>query len=521
MIQYKQGIYLHQPQYPQLHKFYPTVCICDRVEFCRRLKQTCKKLKNDVIQIVTFLIVSYNIKGKVMEEVPKAFNILKDFNLVWLDPNVNNSENSGYQLLLKAKFNEAFFVPNPSDVINVIDASSKPVVFISCGSSYEEVKASVQPKTYVVAIIIFCFYLEKFKHYKVECKKVVDVTNTFDNLEKALKNVHCEYMHFLRFYESRSEKTFYSQEDKDMIIESFKQEFGTDTFSVFYPLGMKLVNIKEMLTPKVFDEIEIAAKYDDELERDIELIKNVLDHLRKNNNMENIIESYTMEKLYYMLNRYLRYGKAEGFKLFKEYTFCLKGSMCELGIPVIEKGKKLYRGLELSEKFLNEYVNNTGKIVLLNAFTSTSTSIEEATEFARDNPTIFEITLVDLDEEFDKFITEFKFPEENGVFFPVDISEKSYFSKEKEVLFPPFYPMKIVKVCEVKINGKSYKKVIAEAPFSVCVAGKGWSNNFLKKFADNMEWNKIYLEKIAELIEKNVMDKLSIGNLSIQMNSKY
>eukprot|EP01022_Parablepharisma_sp_SALTPOND_P025304 TRINITY_DN585_c0_g1_i3.p1 TRINITY_DN585_c0_g1~~TRINITY_DN585_c0_g1_i3.p1 ORF type:complete len:457 (-),score=69.19 TRINITY_DN585_c0_g1_i3:374-1744(-) len=456
-----------------------------------------------------------------MEAVPKAFSILKDFNLVWFDPNVNNSKNSEYQLLLKAKFNEAFFVPNPSDVINVIDASSKPVVFISCGSSYKEVKASVQPKTYVVAIIIFCFDLEKFKHYKTECKKVIDVTNTFDNLEEALKNVHCEYMHFLRFYESRSEKTFYSHEDRYMIIKSFKQKLGTDAFSVFYPLGMKLVNIKEMLTPKVLDQIEIVAKGDSKLERHIELIKDVLDYLRKNNNMESIIESYKMGKLCYMLNLCLRHGMAEGFKLFKEYTFCLKGSMCELGIPVIEKGKKLYRSLELSAELLKEYKNNQSKIVLLNAFTSTSTNIEMATKFARDNATIFEITLVDLDEKFDKLITEFEFPEENGVFFPVDISGKSRIIGEEEVLFPPFYPMKIVDVYEDKINGKPYKKVIAEAPFSVCVAEKVWRGNLHRDDTNDMIWKKIYLEKTAELIEKNVMDKLSIGNLSIQMNSKY
>eukprot|EP01022_Parablepharisma_sp_SALTPOND_P025305 TRINITY_DN585_c0_g2_i1.p1 TRINITY_DN585_c0_g2~~TRINITY_DN585_c0_g2_i1.p1 ORF type:complete len:472 (-),score=47.62 TRINITY_DN585_c0_g2_i1:1533-2948(-) len=447
---------------------------------------------------------------------PKAASILRDFNIVWFDPNVNSSENTKYQSLLKAKFNEAAFVPNSSDVVKVIDASSKPVIFISCGSRYEEVKASVQSKNYVTAIIVFCLNPKKFKHYKTECKKVVDVTNTLENLEKALKNIHCEYVRFLRFYETCSVRTFYSLDDKEMVLKSLR----TYNFSIFYTLGMKKVNIAKMLSPEVLNKIAVAAKGDDKIKSDIPLITKILKDLHSSNDMKDIIKSYTMDKFYCMLNTYLRHEMAEGFNLFKEYIFCLKGSMCELGIPVIEKGKRLYRSLNLSAEFIKDYENNKGNIVLLNAFTSTSPDITVATKFAHEDATIFEITLVDIDKVFDKFINDFGLTEKNGVFFPVDIGSQSCYPNEKEVVFPPFYPMKIIDVCEDKINGKLYKKVIVEAPFSVCTGKNKFLEHYCKRARKDMKWNETSLEKFVELIEKKVINKLTIGNFLSYTNAQ-
>jgi hypothetical protein len=133
---------------------------------------------------------------------------------------------------------------------------------------------------------------------------------------------------------------------------------------------------------------------------------------------------------------------------------------------------------------------------------------------------ILELTTVNFDDSFAKFIASFGFPEENGVFFPVDICKFSRFQSEQEVLFPPFYPIKIKEVFNETCCNKSYTKIIAETPYSVSVAGKDFIKNILKGETKETDWNETYVESLFELIQKKVVDKLSIVKLEINKNKK-
>jgi hypothetical protein len=225
-----------------------------------------------------------------------------------------------------------------------------------------------------------------------------------------------------------------------------------------------------------------------------------------------------------MLNLYLRYGNEDGFKLFKEYMFCLKASICQLGEPIVGTGQKLYRGLTLSREFLEKYREKKEQIILLNAFTSTTLDKDKTIEFALrnkgENFVILEMTTVNFDDSFAQFIADFGFPEENGVFFPADISKYSAFPSEKEVLFPPFYPMKILDVFNETADNKSYSKIVAETPYSVSVAGKDLVKKIFKGETQENEWNEAYVESLFDLIHKKVVDKLSIVKLGINENKK-
>ena len=73
----------------------------------------------------------------------------------------------------------------------------------------------------------------------------MDITNTFDNLQDSLSDASAYDTRFLRFCDTREEKTFYSLEDKDAIIRSLSVAMQNESFSIFYPLGIRAVNIQE------------------------------------------------------------------------------------------------------------------------------------------------------------------------------------------------------------------------------------------------------------------------------------
>ena len=200
-----------------------------------------------------------------------------------------------------------------------------------------------------------------------------------------------------------------------------------------------------------------------------------------------------MENLYYMLNFYLRTGSTQAFDTFKEINFCLKASMCKEGNPITQLGV-VYRGLGLKAEFLRMYVENKGKCILLNGFTSTTVDKNEAIKFTLMAPhglkTLFEIQIVDFDESFAKFINDFGFPEENGVFFPVDINQYSCYPQEKEVLFPPFYPIRIINVQHME----GYYKIIAHSPSCVNAAGKDFLSNTRKVFYEKRAGKNVTLK---------------------------
>ena len=62
-------------------------------------------------------------------------------------------------------------------------------------------------------------------------------------------------------------------------------------------------------------------------------------------------------------------------------------------------------------------------------------------------------------------------------FSPVDINQFSSFPEEKEVLFPPFYPIRIINV----LQEENYYRIIALAPTCVNIAGKDFLSQVTKQ----------------------------------------
>ena len=107
------------------------------------------------------------------------------------------------------------------------------------------------------------------------------------------------------------------------------------------------------------------------------------------------------------------------------------------------------------------------------------------------------------------------FPEEIAVFFPVDISEYSIFHKQREVLFPPFYPIKIVDFKEEEPGPQEHVgkvRFFLETPSSVCVLGKNMKDKAGSgEDSGDDEGNKAYLNALFSLIKDQAIDKLCIS----------
>ncbi len=441
---------------------------------------------------------------------------LKEFAMLWYSPSVAPEDS------LKAKFNATIVLQHAEDAEPAVAKSDSPLVAIVAADRYVEVSTLLETRNCVVAIIVLGG-AGREREFKQKSEKVVAVTETIDGIEKMLGQVYAEYARFQRFFDGRAEKSFYGVEDRNTIISALRMKSRADEFTIFYPLGTKAVNIKDVLNAKVLDRIAETAKKETnaDVSRRAKAVCDTLDFLRSQADlsMKEVIASYTMQGVYFMLNLYLRYGKTEGLELFKEYMFCLKGSMCELGTPITEKDTMVYRGLKWDPKFLVEYENKKGQCVLLNGFVSTSMSREVAVGFADNGgngkgaSTVLEIRLVECDSSYLSFIKRFGFPEENGVFFPVNISEYSAYNNEKEVLFPPFYPMKIIDVGTEVIDGKTYSKIVAETPTCVNISGKSRLNNVLKAQTTDIDWKKQYIDSMLRLSERRIVSKLSLVNL--------
>ena len=443
---------------------------------------------------------------------------LSFYNVLWFDPRIWDQDYQKHKDDLKKLFNEAIFVSSFSEVKDQMGKTTKNVVFVSCGEKYDEVKDTVETHRKVIAICIFAQDLEKYKHLKTNQSKVVGVIDNFDNLNVILKDAVANDPRSLRFCDSRKEKTFHTIKDKDTIIKSLTVANESDSFSIFYPLGVRDEEVNKQLTGDVLKKIENTARNDETLKQNMarygpsymDVITQVTNYLYKSKRLVDVLKAYTMENLYYMMNLYLRFGTSQCFETFKEYIFCLKASMCIIGTPATNVAA-VYRGLGLSPEFLKLYVENKGKFILLNGFTSTTIDKDKAIEFTMRAPqgikTLYEISLVPFDESFSNFINDFGFPEENGVFFPVDISKVSVYDDEKEVLFPPFYPIKIINVRQEE----EYCKIIAQAPSLVSIAGKDFTF-YLNKIDKGKISGKHYNEDILDLTSKKIIDKLSLVN---------
>ena len=247
-----------------------------------------------------------------------------------------------------------------------------------------------------------------------------------------------------------------------------------------------------------------------------DLITNIesrMEELKKDLTFENLIKSFTREGLFQFLNFYLRKGKYEYFRIFREYMFCLRGSLIELGIPA-SGSSTIYGGLSLSKEDLKKWVASVNKIGLLPSFLYTTGNesvadnlIEIEQERNKDltNRSIIKLYIEQTDntEEFCEYFKKFQFNDNCGIFYPVDISNFSLNKMEEEVLFPPFYPFRIDHID--LIDGVHRINILL--PKKICLSSL--RNNLLGVTSASVDVGKEYVERACDLAVNGISTDLT------------
>ncbi len=451
--------------------------------------------------------------------LPAGKGIFKAFDCIWADPQANLAASDEVRSVLSDLFHHATFVDSAEEAEKTVASSTGPFVLLSCVELADQAKAVLGKFQHVVALYVLS--KEPIREINVGVTKPLYSITAPDQIDPTveMEKAASEYYRIQRFCDDSCYRSFYANDSDESLINALGAAAQRGKFSVFFPLGIRAVKLEECLSGENIDKVAEQVMGEILEEHEQGLIKGAIQTLKQDNSLEGIVKAYTMNGLHHALNVGLR--KGSGFETLLNYIFCLKGAMCEKGEPLQSQGTDaVYRYLKLDSKGLAQYQERQGNMVFMAGFTSATADQGRMKKFAwnesaKDN-VVLKIQMVEPSEEYNSVIEQLGFPEENGVFFPVNISKLSAHPEESEVLFPPFYPLRIIKVD----TSATPCTIVAQAPYCVNVAGKDWISVVRKSYSKEDIWNKAYLDTVLRLAKDKIISKLSIGTIRFVMHPR-
>ena len=364
-------------------------------------------------------------------------------------------------------------------------------------------------------------------HYKTEHNKVWDVVDSIQKVIESLREGWMKYIAHQRFGEIFTERTFYTMEDYEFLMENISLMTSShEGINIFFPLGFSAVYkqriqaLRKELKRVLREVVPIIMKKDKEegenmRERINELLNNEI-------TPEAILDAYMDEGLYLTFNEYLRSREGEKVAMFREFAFFLRGSMSHIGLPITKPNTKVFRGLTLSRNFADNWSLKKEKLILLPSYTSTSKKISVAKDFCNkvakvkgERKVLMEITFVDNQDMFLKEMEELTKEDELylGLYHGVDIAK---YSSEEEVLLPPLYPL-IIKDLE---ESKESDKILTVRCIAPLVLSFGQSRGWLCYYAGGVlgeegELREAIINKMIKLLKLGILTTLDLCNLYI------
>ena len=437
---------------------------------------------------------------------------LQGLYLIWFDPNIGSAENTGYKKDLDKLFKKKKYVNSRKALEAALKAVKNiPIIVISCGGKYEEIGELIENSSKVVMIAIFCFNLQLHLPKLKLHIKIAAVIDTFENLEKELKEGYKNYVRFsYKFHDNAEEQTFHELKDQQEILDGQGMEgiFFEDESNITYPLYYKAFNFEEEEWQEALKRISLASSNDNLCKSDErkDLAKRI-EELSKGRLPMDIISAYTDDGLYPMLGRAFRKGKKELLDLFRLFGFALRGSMGLLG-NFIDSGEILFRGLNLKEKHMKRWEDNLGKIVLLNGYTSTSLDKGLCLTGTFKGNCLMEFRFTKEVQIFEDSLDVFN-ELWSGYYSPVDIQKVSAIPGEREILFPPFYPIRIQKITPPHLHPDGIFHIVLLVPTYINIGEGGeWTSKSGKKMTKEMAG--AYVERLTILVENEQMTKVDL-----------
>ena len=489
----------------------------------------------------------------VTDKLPQIKKILKNLEsyfssqIVWFDPQVNYGDNYYFQKSLqKSSENPINCIDNPEEVNILVNnrITSPNIVLISSGKHYNKIQEAVENSSKVRMVILFCNKPKRHMHYKTENIKVWNVVDSIPKVIESIREGWMKYIQHQRFGEVFTERTFYTMEDYEFLMKNISLITSVhEGINIFYPLGFSAIYKKRI--PTLIKELNrlltdlvpiIMIKDRDEGDnmrnRINELLGQPLTPAARINELliqpltpAAILSAYTKEGLYRTFNEYLRSGEEEKVSMFREFALFLRGSMSELGLPIIKSNTKVFRGMKLPLHFAHFWTQNKGKLILLPGYTSTSKKRSIAKSFIKmqkveegERKVFMEITFVDNQEIFLEQMEKLTKEEElyQGLYHGVDIIKYSEFKKEAEVLLPPLYPL-IIKDIE---QSKETDKMLTVRCIAPLVLSFGQSRGKLcietgGVLGEEGELREAIVNKIIKLLKLGMLTTIDLCNLYI------
>ena len=450
-------------------------------------------------------------KTELSEEEDEQY--LQGLCLIWFDPNIDSAENIGYKKDLDKLFKMKNYVNSRETLESALKAVKViPIIVISCGGKYEEIGELIENSSKVVMIAIFCsnlqLHLPKLKRHI----KIAAVINTFKNLEQELKEGYKKYVRFsYKFLDDAEEETFHELKDQQEILDGqgMKGILFERESNITYPLYYKAFNFKEEKWQETLKRILLASS-NDNLCKSYERkdLAERIEELSKGRLPTDIISAYTDDGLHPMFGRAFRKGKKELLDLFRLFGFALRGSMGLLG-NFIDSGEILFRGLDLKKEHMKRWEENLGKIVLLNGYTSTSLDKGLCVTGTFKGNCLMEFRFTKEVEVFEDSLDVFN-KLWNGYYSPVDIHEHSTIPDEKEILFPPFYPIRIQKITPPDLDPDGIFHIVLLVPTYINI-GVGGQWTFKEGYKMTKEMAAAYVERLTILVENEQITKVDLG----------
>ena len=443
---------------------------------------------------------------------------LQNLRLIWFDPNMDSGENREYKKDLDKLFKMKNYANSREDLEAALAAAPDiPIIVISCGGKYEEIGELVENSSQVVMIAIFCFdlqlHLPKLKHHL----KIAAVINTFSNLEKELREGYKNFIRYTyKFLDNAEEQTFHELKDQQRILDGQGMEdvFFKGESNITYPLYYKAFHFEEEAWQEALNRILDVANHNDNLckiKEKEDLVQRIKE-LGENRSPKDIIYAYTGNGLYPMFGRAFRKGTKELLDLFRLFGFALRGSMGLLG-KFIDSEEVLFRGLNLKAEHMKRWEDNLGNIVLLNGYTSTSLDKGLCMTGTFGGNCLMEFRFTKEVEEFEASLDIFN-KLWSGYYSPMDIRQLAAYPSEKEILFPPFYPIRILEITPPHLHPDGIFHIVLLAPVYINI-GKG--GEFIFKHGDKIrkEMVRAYVKRLTILVDNQQITKVDLSNIYI------
>ncbi|CAF1514258.1 unnamed protein product [Adineta steineri] len=350
----------------------------------------------------------------------------EDIQLIWLDGNMNNSNDYLLTQSMLIELNSAVqFYSDFDRCLDLIKSIKDEQIFlIVSGTFAQRILLEGHHHRSLVAIFIFCSNDQHYKPLMQEYNKIIGIFTNQHDLLKSIK----EKMNIVK----KQTLTFSLFDQKQKSLKDLSQE------SASFLLHQMLIYVLKQMSQDEQSKKEMLNMCRGYYKNNKQELKNI-EEFKNTYTRDKAMEWYTDECfLYKLLNKALRTEDIELLFTFRFFIIDLCSVIEEENQFLKNNGTlTLYRGTQIPNEELEKIKENIGKTISTNGFLSTSRNINVSLAFIHMNAQSNDFTSVLFEIKANPLLKTVVF---------ADVGNKSRIKSEEEVLFNLNSLFKIVSV---------------------------------------------------------------------------